>query len=276
MINSSIIEGIVPEKSKIALVKPIPKKGDLRDKNNFRPISLLSCLGKLIEKTMLDQITKYFQDNEFFYSKQYGFKEKNSTVHALDSYMNYVYKNCDKSNKSVLCVSLDIKKCFDSIKHDILLNKLESYGIEGNEKKWFFNYIKNRKQLVKINDKKSCLLTLNNGVAQGSHIAPFLASVYLSDMMVVCSENDNLISYADDTQFQTTISSPEHVDLVQEKLDNIWEWFKNNGLVVHPEKTTVILHGKKRNIELLLGQKSLKILDDSESTKILGDRKSVV
>ena len=139
---------------KIAKVLPLHKNGEKNDKTNYRPISILPIISKVFEKAASHKLVNYLTKHDLLHNNQYGFRRNHSTTQAILDNLNYIYDGID-NGLSVLSIYLDFSKAFDSINHDILLNKLHQYGIRGSANDWFKSYLTNRKQYVFINDKKS-------------------------------------------------------------------------------------------------------------------------
>ena len=144
MINQIFNTGIFPDKLKIAKVVPIFKKGDDTLPNNYRPISLLPVISKVIEKIICNQLSSYFENNKLFYDSQYGFRPNHSTEQATLELTDRIISAMD-NNDVPIGIFLDLSKAFDTIDHNILLHKLEHYGIEGIPLQLFKNYLTNRK-----------------------------------------------------------------------------------------------------------------------------------
>ena len=145
LFNQSIQQGKFPQKLKHAKVIPLYKKGAKTDVNNYRPISLLSIFSKIFEKVMKKKLIKFIDSNKILTATQYGFQKGISTEDALTQFSKNIYRQIDKSN-SVLSIFIDFSKAFDSVPHNILLRKLEHYGIRGNALRWFQDYLSHRTQ----------------------------------------------------------------------------------------------------------------------------------
>ena len=188
--------GIVPSQFKIAKVVPVFKSGNKESMNNYRPISLLSCFSKIIEKIVGSRLTAFLDTNNLISKAQYGFRKKHSTIHPLIHFIDHVSTALDKKEHT-LAIFCDLRKAFDTVNHQILISKLHKLGIRGLELSWFRDYLQNRKQLVHINGSNSCLLEILIGVPQGSILGPLLFLIYISDLPL-CSELLALL-FADDT-----------------------------------------------------------------------------
>ena len=181
ILNFCFSSGVFPSVLKTANVIPVHKKDSKLDFSNYRPISLLSNVEKILEKLMYNRIYKFFSDNNLIYSLQFGFRQKYSTVHALISLTESIIKNLDVGN--IGCgIFVDLQKAFDTVEHDIFLSKLEHYGVRGLANKWFKSYLSNRKQYVSINGYHSNLADVKFGLPQGSVLDPLLFLIYINDL----------------------------------------------------------------------------------------------
>ena len=163
LLNLSLLQGIFPDSLKIASVTPIFKGGDKTDVCNYRPISVLSTFSKIFEKVIAYQVNYYLRTNNILTPAQYGFRQGQSTTDALLNTLQYGYDNLDKNN-TVISLFLDFSKAFDCVDHDILLRKLESYGIRDIELNFFKSYLSNREQYVSLSGLKSDKRTITRGV----------------------------------------------------------------------------------------------------------------
>ena len=167
LINFSFSEGTFPNLLKFANVTPVFKKGDNLDYNNYRQISLISSIGKLIEKIVHKRLYSFLEKNSLLFKQQYGFRNKLSTNHTLIDITNRIQEACD--NGQYACgIYVDFKKAFDTVNHNILLDKLAHYGVRGIEINWFKTYLTNKKQHVTVSGQKSNNALIECGVPQGS------------------------------------------------------------------------------------------------------------
>ena len=205
---NSLSSGMVPQQLKIAKVIPVYKSGPKEQMDNYRPISLLSCFSKIIEKIVCTRLTSFLDINNIISNSQYGLRKKHSTLHPLIHFLNHISSALDQKLHSI-AIFCDLRKAFDTVNHDILLKKLSKIGVRGVELLWFKSYLSDRKQLVHINGSNSSLLSILTGVPQGSILGPLLFLIYINDLPL-CSE---LVAYlfADDT---TLILSGPDLDLL--------------------------------------------------------------
>jgi hypothetical protein len=264
IINQSLLTGIFPEKLKTAKVIPLFKSGDKAQMNNYRPISLLPAISKLIEKVVYDQLYKYFTENNLFYDSQYGFREAHSTELAVNELTDRILNQIDQ-NKLPFAVFMDLSKAFDTLDHTILLGKLRYYGVNGTALTWFSNYLSNRTQFVEINDVKSDVLKITTGVPQGSILGPILFLIYMNDIFM-SSNFFNFILFADDTTLSGIIEySPEipecaTIEVINTELDKVATWLSVNKLSLNIKKTKyMVFHTKHKNIKDM--PKSLVLCD---------------
>ena len=191
LINQSFEEGIFPSCLKTArvILIPIHKAGSKLKVNNYRPISTLQFLSKVIEKLIHARITNFFDRFNIFFKNQFGFLKKRSTNDAILEFTEFCYSAPEpsmKRNSQQLHYSTLTSKAFDTIDHNILVKKLECYGIRGKSNEWFCSYLANRKQYVEINDNKSITSTITCGVPQGSILGPLLFIIYVRRNLRIC------------------------------------------------------------------------------------------
>ena len=189
--NLSFSSGVFPSILKIAKVTPVYKKESKLFYSNYRPISLLSNINKIIEKIMYNRIYKFLDKNNI-YSLQFGFRQDYSTPYALLNLTEAIMKALDDG------IFIDLHKAFDTVDHSILLSKLCHYGIHGLTNKWFESYFTNRKQFVSINGFVSSSSSIASGVLQGSVLGPLLFLLYINDLHVAI-KHCTVHHFADDT-----------------------------------------------------------------------------
>ena len=245
--NQVLSSGIFPDKLKIAKVIPIFKKGDDTDVNNYRPISLLPVISKIIEKVIYNQTYNYFDQNKILYAHQYGFRKQHSTELAVLELVDRTIYTLDK-DETPINIFLDLSKAFDTLNHTILLTKLHHYGIRDGSLNLFKSYLQNRKQYVVINNAKSETVDITTGVPQGSILGPLLFIIYINDLPNA-SNIFHSIMYADDTNLSASLQSikstnpNETVDtLINKELSKISEWLGLNKLSLNVKKSKYIVH----------------------------------
>ena len=253
IINSSLSLGQFPSKMKKAVVKPTLKKENV-DKDvlsNYRPISNLSAVSKLLERTVLDQLNQHLNNNDLYSKVQSGYRPKHSCETLLVRMFDDI-NNMIQADKVVIVVLLDLSAAFDTIDHTILLDKLlNDYSITGTALDWCKSYLEERSFAVKIGDKVSTLLQLLFGVPQGSLLGPILFILYTKTLQNIAAKYGlNIQLYADDSQlyisFQPNI--PGQLDDVRERtnhcLAEIKAWMVKHFMKLNESKTELLVLGK--------------------------------
>ena len=195
--NLSLSGYTFPDEWKKAKVTPIFKSGDKSDVGNYRPISVLPIVSKIIERAVHDQLYAYLTNADLLSNAQSGFRSNHSTSTTLHDVQDYILNNMDDGYATGV-IFLDLKKAFDTVNHDILIKKLKNYGIDNNELLWFESYLNNRSQVVNVNSTLSDFQPVNIGIPQGSILGPLLFIIFvncLPDAVDKCKT----VMYADDT-----------------------------------------------------------------------------
>ena len=274
LVNLSYLKSTFPSSMKIAIIKALHKKNCTEDISNYRPLSILSVLSKIFERSATDQIVKYLEENKLLNTTQHAYRKKHSTTTCLMEVIDYINTNKDKG-KIVGVASLDLSKAFDSINHTHLLNKLAKFGLDSEAVKWCKSYLEERKQTTKFKKFTSSEHTVTSGVPQGSILGPILFIMFTNEMAEHFS-NCKIMSYADDTQLIVTGNTTIQVKLKLEELIKLAQkWYTDNSLMNNASKTEILIIGNNSKddsfilIEVEDGGK-IKYLKPKQSIKILG------
>ena len=233
----SLEKGVFPDDLKIAKVTLIYKAGDNSDVSNYRPISVLPCFSKALERLMYNRPYKYLKENNILYEKQFGFQSGYSTNDAIVQLVHKIFYSFEKG-QFTLRVFTDLSKAFDTVDHSMLLKKLKFYGITDKNLAWFGSYLSNRKQYIEIGENsKTDLKYVPCGVPQGSILGPFLFLVYVNDLPNASRLLDPIM-FGDDTNLFFNHKGIKHLfTVVNNGLVNIKDWFTANKLSLNVEKT---------------------------------------
>ena len=217
----SLATGIFPDNLKVARISAIYKgKGSRSNPDNYRPISVLSVVSRLFEKLVHEQLYSYIEDS--LSKTQSGFKPGHFTELSLLNTTNKWIINIDKKNFN-LTLFLDLRKAFDTVDHDILLDKLKYYGVEGKHLACFESYLSNCTQYCSVDGHDSELRKNLAGIPQGSSLGPLLFSIYINDLPSIFENNESSL-FADDTNLLT---SDEISSNAQQKLNKDFKTLGN-------------------------------------------------
>ena len=243
--NLSFEAGIFPEGMKVGKIIPIYKSGSKKICSNYRPISILPFLSKILEKLYNSWLYNFLQTYELLNASQYGFRKNMSTSQAATDYFETI-TDILKSNKAAISVSLDLTKAFDSLSHKVLLKKLHHYGIRGVAHTWLKSYLTDRQQTLTLarGEIHSNYKTITHGVPQGSVLGPTLFLIYINDI-INSSNIFKYILFADDTTLIYGFDpSSDPSDDINSGLNNTQKWLNCNKLALNVNKTQAILYGK--------------------------------
>lgn len=252
--NLSFTAGVFPSKLKSAVVTPLIKKAgmDVEIPSNFRPISNLNNISKILERLFLARLQPQVFSSPNFNSLQSAYRPHHSTETALQFSLNNIYQSADNSQPTLLA-SLDLSAAFDTIDHSTLLSRLEtSFGVSGSALSWLSSYLSNRTQTVRIGQSSSSIANLVSGVPQGSVLGPVLFSIYISPIgQIVSGHGISHQQYADDTQLYISLSKSNPaigISQLETCLSSLHSWFCHNGLCLNPTKSDAIIFGTQQRL----------------------------
>lgn len=238
--NLCFNSGIFPRVFKRSIVTPVHKIGDKDDVNNYRPISVLPCISKIIEKLINNRLINYLNKFNILSPAQYGFRKGISTQKAVKDLSKLIVDNVDKGSKC-LTVFLDLKKAFDTVSVPRLVRSLECIGIRGTPLALLESYLHDRTQSVKIENYISDEESVIYGVPQGSVLGPTLFLIYINPLCDLGNSGGQIFSYADDTAIVFSGHSWDAVKSVAEPgLSEIARWLNSNLLTLNTAKTNYI------------------------------------
>lgn len=241
LLNNIITTAKYPNSLKKALVSAVHKTGDSCDKKNYRPISILPIINKIFEKILLHRLETFTHKAGYHDVYQYGFRKGCSTETALIDFFHAIHETLDKGD-CIAIIFLDIAKAFDTVPHEALLSKLETYGIRGLANDLIRSFLKDRFQAVKIQNHTSTFKRITKGIPQGSICSPFMYNIMLDDF-----KNLNLFSrttrFADDICFSLSFNDNninETIEKLIKDTETIIKYHKINGLNINPNKSKLL------------------------------------
>ena len=256
LFNASMSSGTFPASQKVAIVTPALKKSTLDplDMSNYRPISNLSFISKLLERCVNDQLNGHLDANGLLPEEQSAYRSHHSTETAVLKVMSDAYSAADLKQVTLLCL-LDLSAAFDTVDHTILLDRLHhTYGLRGHVLGWFQSYLSNRSQSVCYNGQMSAVMTIRFGVPQGSVLGPNLFVLYAADAIAIARKHGfSAHAYADDLQLYDHGNPSDCASLVSRLsacVEEVKEWMASSRLRLNASKTELIWLGAARYVKL--------------------------
>ena len=257
IVNASVTECKFPDLFKSALITPLLKKPSLdhQELSNYRPISNLTFISKVLERIILSQINAHLDQHELFEPYQSAYRSNHSTETALLRVQNDVLNAIDDGNMVILLM-IDLSAAFDLVNHNILLSRLKSrFGIENAALTWIESYLRGRSQQCIIEGTASSPVEISRGVPQGSVLGPVLFSLFTTPLGDIAIKHDmERHFYADDSQFylRFKLNSLDHsLSKISDCVSDIRKWMAVNQLKLNDAKTELIVFGSKRNLDQL-------------------------
>ena len=249
--NDSLTSGSFPTLMKHADVIPLYKGKSKIETTNYRPISLLLTVSKVLEKIVYVRTYEFLNNNDQFFVSQYGFRSRHSCEDAINELVSNVVK-ANSEKKYTISIFLDLSKAFDTLSHELLLTKLELYGIRGTALSWFANYLTDRSLRAKCIDNTtnkqiySSQYPVNVGTPQGSCLGPLLFLIFCNDLhlnLIFC----NSILFADDTTLYCSHKNLKYLKwCIEQDLSSISDWFRANKLTLNVSKSECVIFGPNR------------------------------
>ena len=249
IINKGYETNTFPNCMKKAIIRAIHKKESTNDISNYRPISILSTLSKVFERSAVNQLVKYLEVNKLLCNNQHAYRQLHSTVTCLAEELNHIYQLIDVKRFTAI-VSLDLSKAFDSIDHQLILKKLYNLGLERTAVLWIESYLTDRKQITKFKNFTSKEETVSSGIPQGSIMGPLLFLCFTNDLASEFTEEAKMIGYADDTQL---VVNAKNIAQLKRRIEHVIKiaqtWYNNNGMKNNISKTEILVlnPGRKNN-----------------------------
>ena len=248
--NQSLETGVFPDRMKLAEVIPLYKSKALDYLVNYWPISLLIAISKILKKLMYIRVVKFINKNEILFKRQYGFRSKHSCEQAAQELLAKILHSQEDGHKTA-SIFMDLSKVFDTLNHDLLLKKMERYGICGISLKWFQSYLSGHSLIAKVSTSENKFTYSNTfnvscGTAQGSCLGPLLFILFCNDIYLQ-EIYGSLILFADDTTLYNSHQSLNYLNFIMSHdLSVLGDWFNANQLSLNPSKSVVMYFNSKK------------------------------
>lgn len=281
LVNQSYERGEFPDHLKLAIVKPIFKKGNKWDKSNYRPIALLPVISKVFEKIICQRMYSFLEKFNVIAKNQHGFRKNHSTTTAVFDCCYEIY-NALNEHKCAIAVFMDMSKAYDRVCHNILLQKLDLLGMRGKAKNWLTSYLCERKQFVQIThfnetsrelqQFNSPIETVSGSIPQGSVLGCLLFLAYINDLPSVVPHK--IVLFADDATmlFLCDYNNISQIhNLITDSLNKVESYLEEIGLILNFEKTKIMQFRphQRKPLSIRVNQKG-KILEEVEKFSFLG------
>ena len=240
--------GEIPDILKAAFVIPVHKGGSKASPVNFRPVSLTSHIIKTLERVVRVSLVRYLGIKNKINPNQHGFRSQRSCLSQLLEYHDEILSNLEEGN-NVDSIYLDFSKAFDKVDIGILCHKLRSLGIGGKLGIWIHNFLTNRKQFILVNGCLSKVSHVTSGVPQGTVLGPILFLVMINDIDSDVSQKSKVSLFADDTRVMRPVNSEDDVEELQEDLEVIYNWQKENNMLFNSNKFEMLRYGKQEDLK---------------------------
>ena len=267
LINLSYETNTFPEAVKKANVKALHKKGEYNNPAQYRPISILSTISKIFGRSAAEQLMKYYTMKKKLNTKQHAYQKNHSTTSCLYELVESAKQHIDKGYL-VGIASLDLSKAFDSLAHNLILQKLLNMGLDGTAVQWVKSYLENRKQVVKFGRITSNEETVESGVPQGSILGPLLF-ITCTDDIEEAMQDYQIFSYADDMQILVKGTSIKEIERkLEEAIKKANDYYNRNSLLNNATKTEIMLLGTTRRLNKA-GKLKVKVVNEVNETEYI-------
>ena len=278
LVNLSITSKTYSKSWKFQLVLPLHKKNDTMDGNNFRPVSHIIELGKIVEYAVHDQVYDHFVKNGLFHGNHHGFLGNHSTATALIQLYD-MWLSAAENKELSAALLLDLSAAFDIVDHKIFLKKLKKYNFSEDTICWFKSYLENRIQIVQVETKFSDPDLLDDhAVPQGSILGPLIFLIFNNDFPGSAEEGESVLYADDDTDNVHDKDVEELKAKIQREADRSTQWVLDNRMVCSGSKTKLLVIGTNQLRRSLLNENNSQLeinvcgslIRDTQSERLLG------